>query len=198
MPGVYSEMHPYDFFVAGNLAVGAQPTRVTVPYAFEIEGVSASVATPAASQPIIVDVLYGPNGTAPGSLTSIFSVDTSKRPTIAAGAYDNAPVTGPDQPAVAGDTATEPSFTQYLARPTAPASTTFAGNQPVNTGNNPVTLDINASTPTFESGGPNQPSAAANTRWSGAAGGVLQLSLAQVGVTTTGANLSVIVWVLQK
>jgi hypothetical protein len=195
VPGLYSGLIPFHFAVPGALTVATTAKRLVVPFAYEIEGVSASVNTSPAGSALILDLLAGPNGTAPGSLASVFAVDTTKRPQIAAGAFDNTPVSGPDQPAVTGDRATEPSYTQYLARPTAPATTTFAGNQPVNMQpNQPQSVQVNPTEP----GSANQPNEAPNVRWSGNAGDALQLAVVQVGSGTAGSDLSVIVWVVEK
>lgn len=195
MPGQYSQMIPLHFTVPGALAAGTTARRIVVPFAYEIEGVSASVNTAPTGASLILDLLAGPNGEAPASLTSVFSVDTTKRPTIAAAAFDNTSATGPDQPAVPLDTVTERSYTQYLASPTAEANTRFAGNQPVNMGSNqPQTVQVNAT----EAGSANQPNEAPNARWSGNAGDALQLAVVQVGSTVAGSDLLAIVWVVEK
>lgn len=193
MPGQYSQMIPFHFAVPGALAVGTTTKRLIVPFAYEIEGVTASVNTAPTGANLILDLLAGANDTAPGSLASVFSVDTTKRPTIVAGAFDNQSTTGPAQPAVAGDTATEPSYTQYLARPTAESTTRFAGNQPVDN-TQPATVAVN---PT-EAGSANQPQAASNVRWSGNAGDALQLAVTQVGSTVAGSDLIAVVWVVER
>lgn len=192
MPGLYSQMIPFHFNVAGALTVATTAKRIVVPFDFEIEGVSASVTTAPTGANLIVDLLYGPNGTAAGSLTSVFSVDTTKRPTIVAGSFDNQTTTGPNQPTVTGDTAAEPSHTTYLARPTAPSSTSFSGNQPANN-TQPASVQ-----PAGQPASANQPQEAPNVRWSGNAGSVLQLAVTQVGTTVAGSDLTAVVWVVEK
>ena len=188
-------MIPFHFTVPGALAVGTTAKRLMVPFPYEIEGVTASVNTAPTGAALILDVLGGPNGTAPGALTSVFSVNTANRPQIAVGAYDLAGVSAPFQPTIALDTAVEPSELNYLARPTAPAVTTFAGNSPVNMNpNEPQTVSVNA----IETGSSNQPLEASNVRWSGKAGDVLQLAVTQVGSVVAGSDLIAIVWVVEK
>jgi hypothetical protein len=188
-------MIPFHFSLPGALAAGTSVKRLIVPFAYEIEGVTASVNTAPAGGPTLFDVLAGANGTAPGALVSVFTLNAAGRPSIAAGAYDNAPASGPDQPAVTGDRATEPSYTQYLARPQAPAQSQFAGNQPVNMqSNQPQSVQVN---PT-EAGTPNQPNESPNTRWGGNAGDALQVAVvAGPGNTGLGSDATVVVWVVE-
>lgn len=191
MPSAFTNLTIVSFDVAGALTVGITPKRVVVPFAFELAGVTATVNTPSTVSSIIFDVLAGPNNTAPATLVSVFKT-IANRPTIAAGNNDQSPTVAPFNPAIARDTAVEPSETEYFVRPDPTTATTFAGNQPVST-TQPANVVVN---PT-EGGTLNQPQPQANIGYIGASGTALQLSVVQIG-TVAGSDARVILLLLQR
>jgi len=195
VPGIYSQMLPFHAVVAGALTVSTSPQRLLVPFPYEVVGVSASVNTAPTGASIIVDVLAGANQSAPGSLTSIFAGNTALRPTILAGTYDNVSTDTPfaGDPTVPLNTVVDPNEKNYLAKPQAASTTTFSGNQPVDN-TQPQTITVNA----VETGSANQYQMGESEGYLGNAGDLLQVGILQIGSTVAGADLAVIIWVLER
>lgn len=182
------------FEIPGAIAASNNPTkRLIIPFAFELAGVTISANTAPTGAALIVDILSGNNGqtglVAPTN--SVFKTQAN-RPTLAIGANDQAGVSAPFNLAFSGDTAVEPNELSFLAKPDPTSTSTFAGNQPVNTTAPPVLVN------STEGATQNQPQSAANRGFIGVAGSVLAVAVPQVGSVVAGADLQVMLYIIQR
>jgi hypothetical protein len=210
VPDVYEVPLPLSFRLAGVVAVGTSPLRKVVPFDHEVVGTSLTAATAPAGAALIADILHGPAGAAGGALTSLWATSgNAGRPQIAAGSNDQAPAAatnttvmaqGTNPPGYTGTTTRNYLESPYLVRPDVSASTTqqagsgaaAGGNvgEPFNEG--PSTDVVQGQTET------GMRPASANMAFQGAAGDVYQLAIVQVGSTTAGSDLELILWILPR
>lgn len=204
-------------YVSGALTVSTVAQRIMLPYPVSVVGVTTSVTVAPVGSNLIFDVVHGVAQTAPGSMTSLWSINhvvaagppatVDNRPTIVAANLDQAART------------VSSSTTQSLGIPSIPITTTpyneqpwlaipdpnqaaatqFVGNQPVfETEESPVQLESdNDGTDTSFTGGANYPQQAPNAQYGYVclAGDVLVPKIIQIGSGTAGSNLTMEIWV---
>lgn len=212
MPGLNQVPVLTSWRISGALAAGATVQRKLIPFDHEVVGAAITASTAPVGADLIVDILHGANGAAAGALASIWHTNNGangnpdNRPRLVAGNLDQAArpagstTVRPEgtDPALSGQsTGVSTTYVNYdelpfLSVPDAnPAGYGFAGNQPVNEGQNPVQINPQ------ESGGPQQQSAPANVGFRGKAGDVYVPSIVQVGSTTPGSDLEIILLLMQ-
>jgi len=178
----------------GPLSVGVTPYRISVPFASQVLGVAFNVATPPQGANLVFDVIHGPWGAPPSSMTTLWSVNNGQngnpdgRPTIAAGTFDEVLRT------------VTPSYTPgmtewpYLALPdeNMQPSTVFVGNQPSQEGFvTPIVINE------VEAGSANWPQEMPTNveGYFAGAGDVFTPVVVQVGTTEPGADAEMTLWV---
>lgn len=72
MPDVYNTPILLEFPIIGAATVVTTVKRHVIPFDYQIVGVVATANTPPTGASMILDILAGPNNTAPGSLTTIW------------------------------------------------------------------------------------------------------------------------------
>lgn len=78
MPDVYNAPTIYEFPIIGAASTGLTVKRHTIPFDYEIVGVTATANTAPTTTSMILDIVAGPNNTAPASLVSVWPLNNGQ------------------------------------------------------------------------------------------------------------------------